>query len=276
MAITSLDDVAKAMKGSIILPYSKASASSMVAGSEMSHWRVAGFPITGAIPTAAEVCSSALNGALPLISRSDPEERVILGINMLMSAVGHVIQVEDRLAHMGGLNGTLLTAQTVNVDVSGGTNNLPARIGSSDFSEVRWYLDWYVATGVTVSTPTAQVTYHDDTTGSVNIWVGGGTALPASVAASRRYRIIPTNGKYIKSIQSVTLSASTGTAGNFGVTAVRPLTWHECAIANVSQLRDWSYLNLPKIADSACITLSQNCITTTSGVSLGSIVQGKA
>jgi hypothetical protein len=256
------------------LPLQKASLSSQVAATEASLWRATGFPAQGAIPTAAAVCSNSLLGALPLSTRTGAQQRGIVQLAVQMAAIGHTLIGEDRLAHMGGLSGIVTTAQTVNVDVSGATNNLPERIGAADFSNVEWYLEWYIATGATVSTPTAQVTYHDNTTGSVNIWVNGATALPASVGASRRYKISPTNGKFIKSIQTVTLSASTGTAGNFGVTAVRRLAHHECTVASALQIRDWSMLALPIVADNACVTFGQMCITTTTGATTGTISQG--
>jgi len=275
MAINTLDELQQGMRQGVSYPLQKASLASAVAASEMSLWRSAGFPTQGAIPTAAAICNASLAGALPLKTKSAGQNRVIAQLSVQMAAAGHTLLVEDRLAHMGGLSGILTTAQTVNIDLHANlaSSNLAERIGASDYSEVEWYLEWYTATGATVSTPTAQVTYHDGTTGSVNIWVNGATALPATVAASRRYKISPTNGKYIRSIQTVTLSASTATAGNFGVTAVRRLCRHECTVANGLQVRDWSMLAAPEIFDNACVTLAQMSITTTTGAMTGAIKQ---
>jgi hypothetical protein len=276
MAITSISDVAISLIQGLRLPIQKASLAGMIAGVEGSLWRSIGFPAQGAVPAAAAICNAALLGALPLAARGSGQERVINFLAAQMATLGNTLLVEDRLGHMGGLNGTLLTAQTVNLDVSGSTDNLPERIGAADFSEVEWYLEWYAATGVTVSTPTAQVTFHDNTTGSVNIWNLGTTALPASVAASRRYKISPTNGKYIKSIQTVTLSASTGTVGSFGVTAVKRLSEFECTVVNILQSRDWSQIAFPKVPDNACIAFAMLCATTATGLLSGQIKQGAA
>ncbi len=279
MAFNSLDDLIKGMASrGLRLPLTRGSISGALAGYKMSLWRGTGFPTQGAIPAAAAICSDATVGALPLAPRTGAEERIISQTALQGAAVGHVYIVEDRLAHMGGLNGTLTTAQTVNVNLHNnlGVSNLAARIGAADYSEVEWFLEWYTATGATVTTPTAQVTYHDGTTGTVNLWALGATALPASVAASRRYEFVPLNGKYIRSIESVTLSASTGTAGSFGVTAVKRLCVHEVTSVTTLQVRDWSMLTAPKVADNACVSFSQLCITTTTGAVQGSISQAVA
>jgi hypothetical protein len=276
MAFTDLGSLLAGMaSGAYRLPLTRNSLSTMVAGHEASLWRGVGFPAQAAVPAAAAICNDALLGALPLSARSGGQQRIISGISLLGAAVGHTYLVEDRLGHMGGLNGTLLTAQTVNLNIHSniGTNNLAERVGAADYSEIEWYLEWYTATGATASTPTAQVTYHDGTTGSVNVWVLGATALPASVAASRRYRLVPTNGKFIRSVETVTLSASTATAGSFGVTAVRRLCEVEVVVANVLQVRDWSILTAPKIADNACVTLGQVSVGTTTGAMQGAIKQ---
>lgn len=277
MAITNLDTLFQAMKRAANNSVSKASLSSAVAGHEMSLWRATGIPAQGAIPTAAAVCSNALLGSMPLASRTGTEERVLSWLAISLATLYHTIVIEDRLAHMGGLNGTLTTPQTVGIDISVATNNLPNRVGAADFSEVKWYLEWYAATGATVATPTAQVTYTDNTTDNCNIWVLGATALPATVGASRRYQIIPNNGKIIKSMQSLTLSASTATAGNFGVTAVKQMTKNtQTYPVNVQHILGWDLMNAPMIADQACLQLAMIAATTTTGAVGGDIVQSVA
>jgi hypothetical protein len=280
MAFASLDSLIAGMaSGAYRLPLTRASIANSLAGLETSLWRGSGFPAQGGIPAAAAICNNTLAGALPLAPRSGGQERIVSQLAIQGAAVGNTIFVEDRLGHCGGLVGNVITPQTVNLDIHGNiaTNNLAERVGAADYSEIEWYLEWYGDTGATVSTPTAQVTFHDGTTDSVNIWgAAGATALPATVRASRRYKLAPTNGKFIRSVQTVTLGTSTGAAGNFGVTAVRRLCQHEATLANALQIRDWSFLTAPKIADQACVALSQMCITTTTGALTGSINQAVA
>jgi hypothetical protein len=278
VAITNMDTLYAAMaSGAYGLPLTRASIANQVAGSETSLWRGTGFPTQGAIPGAAAICSSSLTGALPLAARTGTQDRVIASVEMGVAAAGHAIIIEDRLAHMGGLAGNVATptTQTVGIDLHTNlsTSNLAQRIGNANYSQVEWYLEWYSDTGATSVTPTAQVTYNDASTGSVNVWVLGGTAIPATTRASRRYKLNPTNGKYIRSVETITLSATTGGVGSFGVTAVRRLALVMAPVALRRDVWDWSVLGAPQIYDDACVTLSQVCITTSTGATAGAIMQ---
>lgn len=255
------------------VPYNKVSLSTMVAGSEGSTWRATLYPLQGAVPAAAAVCTNTSTGAFPLAVRSGAEKRRLLELALLSNTAGQTFFVEDRLGHMGGLNGTLTTAQTVSLNLASLGNNVSARIGASDYSEVTWYLEWYTATGSTVTTPTVAVTYADDSTGNCNVWVTGATALPASVAASRRYQIVSATGKGIKAVNTVTLSASTATAGNFGVTATRRLATLVTHIANKSEILKYDSGKGPVIEDEACLTLAFASSTTSSGIAVGTLTQ---
>jgi len=271
MAIESLDGLVKGMGQGSMYTFQKGSMPTMVAGHKASLWRASGIPVQAAIPAASAICTNVLSGALPLQTKGAAEHSVLAKLDFQMASVGHTLLIEDRLMHMGGLLGNSTTAQTANVSLFANlaNNNLAERIGRTDYSEVQWFLDWYTATGATVSTPTAQCTFHDGTTGNVNIDVLGATALPASVAAGRRYILNPTNGKFIRSVETVTLSASTGTAGSFGVTAVRPRASASCGIANRFDIVDWSMLGAPRIFDQSCLAFSQVCITTSTGALSG-------
>ena len=279
MAFASLDDLLAGMaSGGYSVPVSRASLATQVVGHETSLWRGTGFPAQGAIPGAAAICSDATVGAFPLAARGGAQERIVSGLSLQGGSAGNTFLLEDRLGHMGGLSGTVTTAQTVDLDIHTniGVSNLAARVGNANYSEIEWYLEWYTATGATIATPTATVTFNDGSTGTVNAWVLGATALPASVAASRRYKLAPTNGLFIRSVQTVTLSVSTGTAGSFGVTAVRRLCAFDATSANVLQTRDWADLAAPKVADNACLTLAQICNATSTGALAGTLRQAVA
>lgn len=207
---------------------------------------------------------------MPLPARLAGQKRILTSIDIAHSGQATSGFVEDRLAHMGGLSGVVATAQTINLDVSLTTDNLPERIGAADYSELQWRMEWYTATGATVATPSFAVTHGDGTTGLASIFNGGTTALPASVAASRFYRIVAASGKPIKSIQSVTMP-TTGTAGNFGVTAVRELAGSVGVVGNRIESVKFDPRTAPIIPDGACLSLSALCITTSSGTLVGTL-----
>ena len=164
------------------------------------------------------------------------------------------VEIHDRLMHMGGLSGALASAQTVGIDLAGfSSDNLVARVGDSNYSDVQWWLEWYTDTGATVATATVAVTYNDGSTGNLT-----GIALAATRRASFMQPLnglIPAAaaGKYIRAVNSVTLSATTGTAGNFGVTVTRPRVSLGCPLANNKWSADWAALPIGEIPNSSCL-----------------------
>jgi hypothetical protein len=80
---------------------------------------------------------------------------------------------------------------------------------------------------------------------------------------------IAQQGKFIKGINSVILSASTGTAGNFGFTATRPRTSVSINVANKTETFDWAQLGLPEVPNDACLQIVMVCITTVTGTLRG-------
>lgn len=246
MAFTSPSDIIIALAAAPDIQHIKSGFASQLIGLMTSLWRATGTPAQGAIPGAWAICDNTLLGCYPLPSKTGPQARALLYMDGTFPIQNGFV-MPDRLGHMGGLNGTLTTAQTVNGDVSVGTSNLALRRGVSDFTNVRWFLEWYTATGVTGINATCAVTYSDNSTGNIVV------ALPASVAAGRMIEI-PTPGPLaIKSIQSVTLSATTGTAGSFGVTAMRVLASPTAVSAIIPTSFDWPQLGLTPIEDSACL-----------------------
>ena len=247
----------------------KASISSVAAGNYVSMWRSTGQPGQGAIPGAAAVCNNALTGAIGFAQQTSPSTSYGAYLEAVFSNSAMALEIHDRLMHMGGLSGAVSTAQTVGIDLNGVTaDNMVARIGDSNFSDVQWWLEWYTATGGSAATATVAVTYNDGTTGT----------LSASLAATRPASfMLPLNGlipsaaagKFIRGVTSVTLSATTGTAGSFGVTATRIRMSQSCPLANFKSSSDWAALGLPRIENSACLFPVALTSTTSTGTVRG-------
>ena len=279
MAITTRDQLIDAMaNNSSRIIIDKTSISNAAAGQFHSLWRATGQPGQAAVPTTAARCTNALVGALPFTQQVSPATSYLGILEGLCSNNATVLEIHDRLMHMGGLNGTLTTAQTVNVDLDANlaSDNLTERIGDSNYSDVTWWLEWYTDTGGTAVTATVNVTYNDGTSGNL-------TGI--SLAATRRASLmIPLNGfipaadsgKYIRDVNTVTLSATTGTAGSFGVTATRYRAALYKPIANARFTADWASLGLPSIPNSSCLMLIQLAGTTSTGTvrATGKIVHG--
>lgn len=272
MAITTRDQLISGLgNNSSRIILDKASIASQTAASYCSLWRATGQPGQGAVPAAAANCNNATVGGIWFAQQVSPATSYGAYLEMATGNAAMTVELHDRLIHMGGLNGTLATAQTVGIDfLSVTADNMVDRIGDANYSDIQWWLEWYTATGATAVTATVAVTYNDGTAGNLT-----GAALAASRPASHMIGLnglIPAAaaGKYIRAVNTVTLSATTATAGNFGVTATRRSMTIGCSIANFKFVADWAALGLPEIRNSTCLFPIVLTSTTSTGTVRGS------
>lgn len=273
MAITTRDGLLSALgNNSSRVVIDKATITGQTANSFCSFWRGTGQPGQGAIPGAAAVCDNTLTGAIQFNQQTSPATSYWGLLYGISSNAAMTMEIHDRLMHMGGLVGNVATAQTVNVDISTNlaTANLDARKGDANYSDIQWWLEWYTATGSSAVTATVNVTYSDGTT-TANL---SAISLAATRPASH---MIPLNsyipaaqaGLYIRKVNSVQLSVTTGTAGSFGVTATRPRMTAPLPLANLAFTYDWAALGLPEIPNSACLMIIMLTSTTSTGTLRG-------
>lgn len=255
MTITSLDGLVSALgNNSSRVVIDKASIANAAVGQFHSLWRATGQPGPGAIPAAVATCNNELLGAMQFTQQTAPATTYAAYLEAVCSNSAVTLEIHDRLRQQGGLLGNVTTAQAVSVDLNGiTTDNMQARIGDSNYSDCQWWLEWYADTGATVATATVAVTYNDGSTGNLT-----GIALAATRRASFMQPLnglIPAAaaGKYIRAVNSVTLSATTGTAGNFGVTVTRPRVSLGCPVANNKWAADWASLPIGEIPNSSCL-----------------------
>lgn len=161
----------------------------------------------------AATCDSTTNGAIG--QRNAGSGSLYAWIkNWLMAISGPgTLMMADRLAHVSGLSGTVTTAQAINT---------PALTRATSGDRVMAAVEIFTAIGGTATTATVSYTNQAGTAGRTSqpIAIGGtnlngpGTLLPISLQS----------GDYgIRSVQSITLAGTTGTAGDFGVFLYRPL-----------------------------------------------------
>ena len=271
MTISTLDGMFNALaNNSSRLVIDKASIANAAAGQFHSLWRATGQPGQGAIPTAVANCNNTLLGGFQYTQQTAPATSYIGYLEAVCSNSSVTLEVHDRLMHRGGLVGNLSSAQSAGVDLNGVTgDNMAERIGDTNFSDVQWWLEWYTDTGSTVVTATVAVTYNDGSTGNL-------TGI--SLAATRRASFMqPLNGlipaaaagKYIRSVDTVTLGATTGSAGNFGVTATRLRASLLCPVANLKWSADWAALPVSEIPNSSCLFMLQIAGTSSTGTVRG-------
>ncbi len=243
----------------------KASLPSQAAGTYTSLWRATGQPAQAAIPTTAAVPTSATTGAIGFTNQTSPVTSYLAWLWSTSSNSAMNLEVHDRIAHLGGLVLNVTTSQTVsglNLDTLAPSAE---RIGAANYSDLQWWYEVYTAGGATASNATINVTYSDASTGNLNTLAVGGT-----IGASRIFALTPLipiakQGLFIKGINSVQLSASTGTAGNFGFTCTRPRTILPLALANKAEVADYAQTGLPEIPNDSCLMLVTLNSTTSTG-----------
>ncbi len=247
----------------------KASLANQTAGRYCSLWRAAGLPAQGAIPAAAALCTNATLGAVQFAQQTAPATSYIGILNLIGSNSAQTIEVHDRLAHSGGGNLTLLTAQT-NIAVDLLTLSAPAdRIGDAAYGDVQWWLEVYADGGATASNATINVTFDDGTTANLNTLAVGGTIRIGNRFSVDALRTTAQQARSIRGINSVTLSASTGTAGNFGFTCTRPRMYSPVLLANLVQKNNWADTGLAEVPNGACLEFMILPSTTSSGTLRG-------
>jgi hypothetical protein len=256
MTITTRDQLIDALlNNSSRIVIDKASTVNTVVGQFTSLWRATGQPGQGAPPTAAASCDNTLLGAINFTQQTSPATSYLGILEFVAGQATTTLEIHDRLAHMGGLSGTVTTAQTVNVDLDaiGATDNVANRKGDSNYSDVQWWLEWYSDTGATGVNITVNVTFNDGSTANLSVIALAATRRAAFMQPLNSFIQAADSGKYIRDVNSVTLSATTGTAGNFGVTATRYRASVFAPIANARYKDDWAALGAPEIPNESCL-----------------------
>lgn len=278
MTISNRDQLINAMgNNSSRIIFDKASIANAAAGQFHSLWRATGQPGQAAIPTTAATCDNTLLGALQFTQQTSPATSYLGLLEGLSVNAGTTLEIHDRLMHMGGLSGTVTTAQgALDLHANIASDNLTARIGDSNYSDVTWWLEWYTDTGATGVNATVAVTYNNGSSGNLTAVALGATRRASFMQPLNGLIPAASAGLYIRDVDSVTLSATTGTAGNFGITATRYRAAMYKPVANARFTQNWADLGLPEIPNESCLFAVQLASTTTTGIvrATGKIIHG--
>lgn len=233
---------------------SKAAIASVV-GRSYSLWATGAD--AGAAPTTAVAPTNTTSGALGQINGGASALRLI-GADVAAGAPGMVV-VCDRLSHQGGLSAIVTGAQTTNLPTAALTR-YTSGVG------VMLGLEVYTVTGTTATTVTCSYTNQSGSSGQTTpVTVFGGTAF----REAGRLLILPlaSGDTGVQAVANVNIVATTGTAGNFGVTLFKPLF-----AMPIPTTEYWTYdplltctANLPDIVDGACLFFVVVPSTTSTG-----------
>lgn len=181
----------------------------------VSTWQLGPTQWQGAVPSTAAVCDRTTVGGLQQLNPVVADKLRVLGAQLALSATQcqGFVMVADRLVHMGGLDATNTGAQTVNT---------PALTRYTSGVGVLAAVEIYTQIGA--SSTTFTVSYTNQASGS-------GRTSPATAIGNTDFReanvMLPIplqlTDTGIQSVETVTLAATTGTAGNFGITLYKPI-----------------------------------------------------
>lgn len=191
-----------------------AAAASPVATRWTSFWRYEGIPAHGAVPpTTAAAPDNTTDGGLKQTDPGGGRQKWQTYAAACCSQAG-MLMIYDRLLHISGLSGTVITPQTV-----GGT--LSRYTGAAARGNEIW-VEVYSQVGATGTTISASYTDQDGNAGATTpLTTFGGTGFRE---AERIIRLpFATGDSGARAVASVTVTATTGTAGDFGITIARPL-----------------------------------------------------
>ena len=269
--ITTRDQLIDALaNNSSRIVLDKASLASQLAGRYCAMWRATGQPAQGAIPALApELCTNETLGALQFTQQVAPATSYLGLLDVTGSVNSFTVEVHDRIAHNGGLVLNVTTPQPISGFDIDTLAPSAERVGDPSFGDLQWWAEVYTAGGATASNATFNVTFDDLSTGDLIPVAVGGTVRTGNRFSLDALRTTAQQGRNIKGVNSVTLSASTGTAGNFGITVTRPRAYIPVFVANLVSKMAWAELGLSEVPNGSCLEFMVLPSTTSSGTLRG-------
>jgi hypothetical protein len=205
----------------------------LTAGLWASFWTTSGFPTAGAASTVAGTLhNSTTPGALILPAVPAGWNSYLASMEVALPQ-GCMAWLVDRIVASAGLNGTVVGAQTVGTPAFDGRT--PSAVG------VMLALEIYSALGATSTTATVSYTNQAGTAGRSTT-----VTIPANAPAGRLIPVALQAGDTgVQSVQNVSLAATTGTVGSFGVTLYKFVAALSMPNGNIGSAKDFLALGAP-------------------------------
>lgn len=242
-----------------------AAATAVIAGRSASMWTYDGMPAGGVVPTSAAIPDRTTTGAIPFTPAGGTRDKQLIGASVATLTAG-VYLLYDRLFHIGGLAGNSTADQTVQ-----GSTPSPALTRNTSGAGNMAFYEVYTILGTTSTTLTMTYTDQDGNTGQTSTINIGATGFREVTRMQRIPLAAGDNG--IQAIEKVKLTATTGTAGNFGITIAQPLAWIPVGAAGTMGWRDYTtgLPGIPVIDPDACLALMYIPATNTATELFGSL-----
>jgi hypothetical protein len=220
-----------------------------IAGRGVSLWTYDGMPAGGAVPTVAAIPARTTQGAIPFTAPGGSREKWLIGASVAPLIAG-VYLLYDRLFHIGGLSAASTADQTVQ-----GSTPSPALTRNTNGAGNMALYEIYSAIGTTNTTLTMTYTDQAGNPGQISTVNIGGTGFRETTRTQRIPLAAGASG--IQAIEKVNLAATTGAAGNFGITIAQPLAWIPVGAPGTMGWRDYTtgLPGVPPIDSNACLAM---------------------
>lgn len=232
-----------------------------------SLWLMDGWPGKGSAPGAVAVPDNTTAGGLLQADPGGGRQKWLTSLGVSCSQPGTLF-LYDRLLHISGLSGTSTSAQTV----GGSLTRYTTGAGNMAWIEV------YTAIGTTARTVTMSYSNTTPTSGRTSTARAiGGTGATGSAGGSGQCQMFPmplqAGDTGVSAVASFTLSASTGTAGDIGLTIGHPLAFIPINPTIQGGWRDFvtGLPGIPEILTDACLALAFMAGTTSAPAIFGSM-----
>lgn len=219
----------------------------VVAGQRESAWQFT--PFAGATPATNAAVDSTTVGSIGQ-SNSTATRRYVIGWNVALSSgagSGAHLLLVDRLVNTTGLDGTVTTEQTTNLPTTALTRY-------SGGAGVWAAYEVYTTQVGTTTTLSIRYTNQAGTGSRVSPLMELGSAGASPVGA---FRIMPfaAGDTGVRSVEGVTNTVTTATAGNAGITLFKPLMHLPVPLYAYENLNTLKHLatQFSQIIDGACL-----------------------
>lgn len=222
---------------------------SITSGRMISFWQYDGSPSAGAVPTSGAIPDNTTTGGLRQANPGGGRQKWLIQAGAVVNTYGTLI-IYDRLFHIGGLSGTSTADQTVQ-----GATPSPALTRYTD--GVGTFAFYEVFTGIGSTQTTLTTTYTNTANATQTSTIPIGSSLYGTTAQRAQFIPLASGDVGIKAIEKVKLTASTGTAGNFGIVIGKPLVYLVISATSVGSWRDYStgLPSIPEVPSNSCLSM---------------------
>jgi hypothetical protein len=242
--ISTMDEVVAALPAAQVLNLNFATQNTKGTGNYHSLWKQlwgsGGTLVPNPPAGSGEAPTSQTLGA-QRFTNAGGGQAVYLGRSRVSSTVINTYFLMDRLVHNSGLSGTDATEQVVNsADLTRYTTGVGVQLA----------IEWYTATGSTLRDVTVKYVNQAGTADRTTT-----VSFVTSPVIGQMLMIPLADGDTgIRQVQSVQLSGTTGTVGNFGITLFRYLNDFPISVANGSRFMDAIAGGFPLIQNNAALS----------------------